>query len=61
MAEIFTSYIPLWVLLSPEPFIHNHSVVSIHSLNKPFSSAFTVPRDAKRNRRKEQSLLTDCL
>ena len=61
MAEIFMSYIPPWVLLSPEPFIHNHSVVSIHSLNKPFSSAFTVPRDAKRNRRKEQPLLTDCL
>lgn len=33
----------------------------IHSLNKHFSSTFTVPRDAKGNRRKEQLLLTACL
>ena len=52
MAEIFMSYIPPWVLLSSEAFIHNHSVVAIHSLNKSFSSSFTVPRDGQEEQEK---------
>ena len=52
MAEIFMSYIP--------PFIHNHSVVSILSLNKSFSSSFTVPRDGQEEQEK-RTAFANCL